>query len=189
MAVACSEKQRPPATRNATCNRDVNARPAGSDARPHGAALGCIHRTGLPLLMLVLCSCGCDRQQTLTPQVPDGHARMVATLKVIGNSGLEERMQFGLNTVENEEQSLSFLPESLSEQRFALLCQLGKRRMWLGDTKQAIAHYVAAVELVEDHKQSTPQPVRISSSKWVAIFPEIVPLTAYTRIPVSATTG
>lgn len=141
-------------------NRDVNVRPAGAAVRPHVSAISRIDCIGLPLLMLVLCSCGCDRQQTLTPQVPDGHARMVATLKVIGNSGLEERMQFGLNTVENEEQSLSFLPESLSEKRFALLCQLGKRRMWLGDTEQAIVHYLAAVELVENHKQSTPQPVR-----------------------------
>ena len=112
------------------------------------------------LLATMVVFSGCGTQSPSLPPSPDSHAQMLSVLEKMRQSDFEERMQFGAQSVESSEQDLELLPEILFRKRFELLSELGKRRLWRGDTEQAIAHYLEAFELLEKQTSQIPDSVR-----------------------------
>lgn len=71
-------------------------------------------------------------------------------LQGVERANLYEKLYFGHKTVEDEEFELSEFPAALATQRFERLYRLGTRRLWEGNTQQAIDHFTAAWNLADD---------------------------------------
>ncbi|WP_068141204.1 CRTAC1 family protein [Roseimaritima ulvae] len=129
-------------------------------------------RSQLPAL-LAACSLGfsvlgCSQSSPPTPdatanptadsaaQPRNSHDRMVADLKMIHRANLYERMFHGESPVEADEDQLNYIPGSAIKPRFEVLYRVGKRRLWRGETEQAIAHLREALQLAEQSSSRKP---------------------------------
>ena len=105
----------------------------------------------LSLLLVSLglaCSGSKGGEDQDSDEKPDGHERMVEQLAKIKQENRYESMFFGRQTIQVQRKRLQAIPESDPSSRFELLITLGKRELWLGNTKAAIEDYQNAYKLL-----------------------------------------
>jgi tetratricopeptide (TPR) repeat protein len=118
-------------------------------------------------LALIAGLAGCS-QSTESVQPPPSsnrtqsgsHARMLLALEEIKNAPIFQSVFFGNRSLEKEEEDLNHLPSNRPDLRFKLLFHIGRRRLWLGDTKKAIEHLQDALQLVDNQLLDAPQSIR-----------------------------
>lgn len=90
----------------------------------------------------------------------DSHARMLLALEEIKDAPIFQSLFFGNRSLEKEEGDLNLLPPNRPDLRFKLRFHVGRRRLWLGDTKKAIEHLQDALQLVDNQLWDAPQSIR-----------------------------
>ena len=88
------------------------------------------------------------------------HARLLLALEKIKDAPIFQGVFFGNRSLEQEEGDLNHLPPNRPDLRFKLLFHVGRRRLWLGDTRKAIEHLQIALQLVDNQQWDAPQSIR-----------------------------
>jgi tetratricopeptide (TPR) repeat protein len=79
------------------------------------------------------------------------HTRMLAILSEIKDAPIHRHLFFGNRTIEKEDNDLRLLPSDRHDLRFKLLFHLGRRHLWLGNTRKAIDSLHEAMSITESH--------------------------------------
>jgi len=112
-------------------------------------------------VLFLACITGCSDQtqttasESASEQPPNSHTRMLGLLDEIKQADVYQRLFFGSRTIQKEESDIDLLPANRPDLRFKLLHHVGRRRLWMGDTRRAIEHLHNALTLAET--QSWPE--------------------------------